>query len=167
VRLHFSIRFPERVRYKPNVRLLPTNEGHEWLPSFRGLTLLNASAEPQPGLDHASHGLLSAPAGNRYDPNVTYRFAVDLVPFYLIPGQDRSGFCMFFVNTEEEHSAASQLETKFRIHIDATNADQYVGAKTLLTSHFYNLRHFFDAAVKEGAQRPCIWDRNGNLPKQP
>jgi hypothetical protein len=157
VRLHYAVRFPRKGRYAPAPRLLPADEA---LRSFRGLTLLKITVEPPPASLRDSP--LPVPFG-RYDANKTYRFTVEMIPFYLIPGRDRSGFCLSFADAAEERLAISDLETGFRIHIDGTSADEYLGGRSPLARHTYNLKRFYDGAVAEGARRPCVFDREGNL----
>jgi len=157
MRLHYVVRFPRTGRYAPAPRFLPADEA---LRAFRGFTVLNIKVEPSPSSLRDSP--LTVPFG-RYEANGAYRFTAEMIPIYLIPSRNRSGFCISFSNVEEERLAVSDLETYFRIHIDGTSADEYLGGKSPLTRQSYNLKRYYDAAVAEGGQRPCVFDHEGNL----
>lgn len=157
VRLHYSVRFPTSGHHAPGPRLLPSDDSFR---SFRGLTILNTAVEPRPA--RLGDSPLGLPYG-RYDAGTTYRFTVEMVPFYLIPSRDRSAYCISFASAEEEQLAQSARETMFLVSIDGTSADFYLTGKSPLTLHAYNLRDFYEGAVAEGARRPCNFDSEGNL----
>lgn len=157
VRVRYAVRFPSSGRYAPGPRLLPADDD---LHAFRGLTVLNTTVEPRPATLRDSP--LTVPYG-RYRAGVTYRFTVEMVPFYLIPSRDRSGFCMSFANGEEEEMAQSNRPTRFRVSIGGTSADLDLTGKALLTSQAYTLRDFYAGALAAGAHRPCRFDSAGNL----
>lgn len=157
VRVRYSARFPASGRYSPGPRLLTADES---LRAFRGLTVLNTVVEPRPA--PARDSPLPVPYG-RYEAGITYRFTVEMVPFYLIPSRDRSGYCISFSGAQEEQLAQSEREAKFLISVGGTSADLYLTGKSPVTSQAYRLRDFYDGAIAEGARRPCNFDNEGNL----
>ena len=157
VRLRYSVRVPTSGRYSPGPRLLTADKS---LRDFRGLTILNTTVEPRPARADAS--LLTVPYG-RYEKEITYQFTVEMIPFYLIPSRDRSGYCNSFASAEEENLAQSDRQERFLISVGGTSADMDLTGKSPLTSHAYKLKDFYDGAVAEGAQRPCRFDNHGNI----
>jgi hypothetical protein len=147
VRLHFAVKFPNEGLFSPWPRLFPAEQA---LSAFRGLTVIDTVVEPKPSVSGGTRLPLA-----RYDAGITYHFQVDMVPFYLIPTNDGSGYCISLVSEDEKLAAESESETRFRISVGGTSADMYLTGSAPLTGRPYKLRSFYDGALAEGAGRPC------------
>jgi hypothetical protein len=133
----------------------------EALQGSRALLVYQLDVEPRPERLYRSD--LRVPYG-RYRAGRVYRFTADVIPAYVIPSADRSGFCVSFATPGEESLADAEGETRFLIDIDGTAMSRHTTGRPGLTRDAYAPRLFYQGALAEGADRPCRFDSRGNLP---
>ena len=153
IRLKYSIRFPDSDYYWQSPSVYPqTDIGY-----FMAWSIIHETIEPpmqivSSGVEVPTETAHLPPIGRRYEQGKLYNFTVDLVPDFLALSADRTRVCIVRLPvTLPARDVAAQKKLLSTDHIVyykvAVSGTDYTGP----TQRPYNLKTFYDAAIKEGA----------------
>jgi hypothetical protein len=158
IRMRYSVRFPREGAYSQAAILAATDDHFE----ARRMRAIGAKITPPPEnmlADSTSTGTYA-----RYRGQITYAFVVDLVPAFVILSPDQTKSCISFLDAKEKQAVtASNLRTRFSVHIDATDYGGYYGGPPKLTQNAYSLAELYRNAVEKGAKDACVFNSRGEM----
>ena len=150
IRLRYSMRFPDSNYFWHSAYVTP--EKYLGVSIWSDMRIANRTIEPPMiGTDPL-----------RYEKGKLYDFTVDMLPSFVVPSRDKAGQC---ITLPPEYTDAFQelIRSSERVHFNITvSGTRFRG----ITTNTYNLKEFYDSAIKEGTSE-CYPPWGGAPPRPP
>ena len=136
IRLKYSMRFPDSNYFWE----FPSMSSEKYLnvSSWSDMRIANQNIEPS----------MIGTNPLKYEQGKTYNFTVDMIPYFVIQNADKTKECIMKPPKEYTDAFQKLVQSGEQVHFNIiVSGTQFTG----ITTNAYNLKEFYDSAIKEGA----------------